>query len=1207
MSCLRRFYKTRPASWMVPILFVISVGGGSFAATISIFKNGAEDAGLDLVEPDYANSTLLTIPASCHVLKATVNISTATPDGGPSRYPEDIKLSLEETLLWRFNGSGYGSFGRQNIYSNGSSVFRASFDGEGGSASCAIRMPKNALVRDAAFEIAGEGPQETLRKYVFTGDQDATALGQSLSRAGDINNDGHEDLIFGAHSHDAGAAWIFLGAEMLNTTPDIELAGEVFGDYFGRSVSGAGDVNGDGYDDVMVGAPLNDYGGIDAGRAYIYFGGPKMGNEPNITLTGLAAGDNFGSDVADAGDVNGDGYADVLVSSPNNDTGGYNSGSVSVFFGGPQMDDAPDLVLTGASQRDNFGSSISGAGDLNRDGYDDVIIGAEKNDSGGTDSGSAYLFYGGARMDNSSDLNFTGEAKDDWFGAAVSDAKDVNNDGFPDLIIGAPHNSTGGNRAGKAYVYFGGRSVDNVPDRYFVGRSPDQLLGYMLASAGDFDRDGFDDVLVGAWADATNGYRSGTAYIYLGGADADSIPDFIFCDSKANDEFGSAGSSAGDFDNDGWEDVLVGARGNASNKGSVHIYGHVAGIKNTTVSIGHSIVWRNQWYLNETEQCNSSAPVLNEYLRSSQPTGNDSFGNLYVDVPLNVLAGGKGTITFGKLNITYDTRAAVRQFSDRLNKYIQDHAEEKDQDGNISIPLKVESRTSGRARLEDLCILIDEPPRLSKKIPTLKLVEDSAVTDLLDLHEYFRDDFDSQDQLAYDILSATNETIIRTEIVGDRYLSVDGLSGTENDNWTGIVSIVIIARDRWDSTTESNGFDVVVQNVNDAPVVTSTPPGKATGGVEYIYEVQAEDGDDDRLTYGLTRWPEDMSIDSSRGLVRWVPKSGGRYPVTIAVSDGAATIEQDFTITVPNRPPRIITTDLPEALTGIKYEQRILATDEDGDILTFVLVEPMEGMAIDGSTGLFSWTPSGLGEFPFSIRISDSIDAVVINYSIMVVQGNRAPRITSSAVTEAIVGEGYCYILTATDYESDTLGYSILAGPLGMVIDNASGRVDWIPDLGGNFSVLLMVSDGKGGEARQQFMIRVSYAVRPTVSLISPLEGQVWKGQVSVTGTVMRGTREVQKVQIRLDLASWEDVVGNTSWRHDFDSTRLRNGWHTLEVRAFDGTEYSDTSTLRFRVDNPAPGAASQLSIPALAALSALLGVLVAALAVIVRGRAKKE
>jgi hypothetical protein len=251
---------------------------------------------------------------------------------------------------------------------------------------------------------------------------------------------------------------------------------------FAYSVSGAGDVNGDGFDDVIVGDRSNDAGGSFAGRAYVY----------------------------GAGDVNGDGFDDVIVGAPQNSAGGGIAGRAYVFFGGPGADAVADLILTGESSPSRLGGSVSGAGDVNGDGFADVIVGARGNTALGTDTGRAYVYYGGPGADNVADLTMTGETANSFFGNTVSGAGDVNGDDFDDVIVGAP-SFPNDIRSGRAYGYFGGSNADTLVDQTFNGEASGNFFGNSVSSAGDVNGDGFSDLVIGADGSAAGGFLSGRA------------------------------------------------------------------------------------------------------------------------------------------------------------------------------------------------------------------------------------------------------------------------------------------------------------------------------------------------------------------------------------------------------------------------------------------------------------------------------------------------------------------------------------------------------------------------------------------------------------------------------------------------------------------------------------------------------------------------
>ncbi len=221
-----------------------------------------------------------------------------------------------------------------------------------------------------------------------------SSYGFSVSGVGDIDNDGYDDFLVGAPGYNkaAGSAYLYRGTSsgLLTTTTDT-FPGELDADQLGYQVAAAGDVNGDGVADFLISAPNGDSGVLsDTGKVFVYLGQQMPGSHPalNKVLHGEHEDDQFGWSAGTAGDVNGDGYADIIVGAPN-----FDQGKVYVYYGSESgIEASPSFTATGELALDFFGSAVAGAGDVNGDGYDDIIVGAKGFDH---DTGKVYIYHGG--------------------------------------------------------------------------------------------------------------------------------------------------------------------------------------------------------------------------------------------------------------------------------------------------------------------------------------------------------------------------------------------------------------------------------------------------------------------------------------------------------------------------------------------------------------------------------------------------------------------------------------------------------------------------------------------------------------------------------------------------------------------------------------------------------------------------------------------
>jgi hypothetical protein len=480
--------------------------------------------------------------------------------------------------------------------------------------------------------------------FKLDGEATGGQSGYSVSAAGDINGDGVSDLLIGAlyYANNTGRSYVVFGGSGvggsglvalsgLNGSNGFKLDGEAPNDYSGGSVSAAGDINGDGVSDLLIGAVGH---ASNTGRSYVVFGGPEVGGLGLVELSGLngsngfkldgeVANDQSGYSVSAAGDINGDDLSDLLIGAVGHAS--Y-AGRSYVVFGGPGVGGSGLVALSGLNGSTGFkldgeaasrsGYSVSAAGDINDDGVSDLLMGAPYYAS---QTGRSYVVYGGPSVGSSgpialSGLNggigfkLDGEALGDYSGYSVNAAGDINGDGISDLLIGAPGHAS---VTGRSYVVFGGSGVGssglmalsglNGSTGFKLDGEASSRSGNSVSAAGDINGDGVSDLLIGASYYAS---KTGRSYVVFGRpgvgssglialSGLDGGTGFKLDGEASGDQSGWSVSAVEDINGDGVSDLLIGAVGHASSMGrSYVVFGDIPPVlanNSLSLSVGATI------------------------------------------------------------------------------------------------------------------------------------------------------------------------------------------------------------------------------------------------------------------------------------------------------------------------------------------------------------------------------------------------------------------------------------------------------------------------------------------------------------------------------------------------------------------------------------------------------------------------------------------
>jgi ankyrin repeat protein len=405
--------------------------------------------------------------------------------------------------------------------------------------------------------------ESTVPDMVFDGDPNSS-LGDKIA-CGDVDGDGYDDILISAlrYNNFRGRVSLFYGGPDMDTTADLILEGQNAGDKFGHGIS-FGDIDNDGYEDIIIGACRY---GERQGRAYLYWGRDRnsMDANPDKIFDGEnEKGSVFGVSSA-VYDIDNDGYDDIILGA---------AGRAYLYFGNTKesMDTSYDLIFKQENPKYSFGYRIS-CGDIDNDGYGDIVIGPWWSSHG-----QAYLYYGGSRsnMDAKADVIFKAQTEgNDFFGTGIV-CVDQNKDGYDDIVMGAPGYN---DEQSRSYLFYGNskKSMDANPDIIFDGEVEQSNYGTHEV-CGDIDGDKVNDIVIGAYL-----YRRGVGRVYVYWGKDLSAPNpkagRILTGENPKDKFG-LGLACGDVNNDGFDDLVVGAYGYKPGAKQGRAYLYYGGPKN---------------------------------------------------------------------------------------------------------------------------------------------------------------------------------------------------------------------------------------------------------------------------------------------------------------------------------------------------------------------------------------------------------------------------------------------------------------------------------------------------------------------------------------------------------------------------------------------------------------------------------------------------
>ena len=946
----------------------------------------------------------------------------------------------------------------------------------------------------------------TTADYSFLGETDNDQLGQYCKIIKDVNGDGFDDLLIAAYMGDAGGSqsgqiYLFFGgpkgwpkdtpASMANASIQINKTNQ----FLGESIDSAGDVNGDGINDIIIG---HHFTWDLSGDAYLFLG-RKTGWHQNMTVNDAdthfvgSNGEQLGASVAGVGDVNGDGYDDFVIGAASHTLFNLSEGMTYLILGRasgwPQSTAVGTFAAAsfrGEGAGDRSGESVGAAGDVNGDGYNDFLVGAKYNSDVVHWNGKAYLVFGRASgwqanmQLSKANASFTGEMMNSSAGSAVVGGGDVNGDGYDDFLVGAWTDNEKGNQGGQVYLILGRPSgwqrntnLSNS-NASFIGLMVQQI-GVYMSIAGDLDGDGLDDIVIGAPYTGTISFV-GEAYVFPGkksgwAMDTDTDASAHSLLGVGNQELVGGGvSTEGDVDGDGLDDLLIGAAGNnqaanSAGKAYVMLADHNVGPS----SITYLKAYTDATYTTEVSWADLPSEV---YIELKGPGGSPSrIDTALVNVTststarwfkLRLLETGLATDTYrGVLHIRPSTRIDHEEIGAIIGALI--------------------NLTSLKDRTKNITILVNPP--LVRITPL-----DSYVTVFED--KEYKNRF---------ISTGKNPITKWTLTTTAKWLSWDGatkmLIGTPNNGDVGIADVTLKGED---GLGNQDIYTYKLTVINVVPTISTKDVTTATQDALYRVDYNADDEGQGNTTWTITTNASWLHLNATTGVLNGTPGMWdvwNRSIVKVDFNDGnGANVSHTFFMTVQNvnDPPKILTQDVTSILEDYAYRVRYSYVDPDrGDKVSVVYSSNASWLHYNNTNMELAGLPTNdnVGSSWVNVTAMDNHGATdTHNFTLTVINVNDPPVVTVSAPPTALVLTAYRYTVNVSDPDKgDRHKFFLDQGPANMTIGRDNGTILWYPtrEQKGTNHVVVSVTDGNLSDTKA-FDIQVSV---PSPTLRSPGNG----------------------------------------------------------------------------------------------------------------------